>query len=156
MAAVRHKTVFLPAVPLPFFSTTLRHLVVFVGLGRRHRPSPAHAGGRGRVAHRAGEARSLHCLVLSSHRILPHFSTVLLAPQVLLPLKSALSGPEGPLLARIDDASEGRGDVNDPTSVYPRIFAAQDVVFARRARAGRAIDLTCLQFGAAARVLGMP
>ena len=75
---------------------------------------------------------------------------------VVLPLKPELSGPEGPLLACIDDASNGKNDLSNPASVYPRIFAAQDVVYARRARVGQTIDLTCLQFGAAARVLGMP
>ena len=75
---------------------------------------------------------------------------------VLLPLKPELSGPEAPLLACIDDTSDGKDDLNSPSSVYPRIFAAQDLVFARRARAGRTIDLTCLQVGNEARVLGMP
>lgn len=75
---------------------------------------------------------------------------------VVLPVKPELSGPEGPLLACIDDASDGKDDLSNPTSVYPRIFAAQDVVYARRARAGCTIDLTCLQFGDAVRVLGMP
>ncbi len=75
---------------------------------------------------------------------------------VQLPLKPELSGPEELLLACVDDASDGKGNLSDPTSVYPRIFAAQDVVYARRARASRTIDLTCLQFGTAACVLGMP
>jgi hypothetical protein len=75
---------------------------------------------------------------------------------VLLPLKPELAGPEAPLLACIDDSSDGKDNLGDPTSVYPRIFAAQDVVFARRARAGRTIDLTCLHLGDVARVLGMP
>lgn len=75
---------------------------------------------------------------------------------VVLPLKPELSGPEGPLLACIDDAGDGKDNLSNPTSVYPRIFAAQDVVYARRARQGCATDLTCLQFGDTVRVLGMP
>ena len=47
----------------------------------------------------------------------------------------------------IDDTSDGKDDVTNPSSVYPRIFAAQDVVFARRAKARQTIDLTCLQVG---------
>jgi hypothetical protein len=57
-------------------------------------------------------------------------------------------------LAFIDDTDAT--DPDDPLSVYPRIFAAQDLVFARRAQAGRTVDLTCLQFGKTARLLGMP
>ncbi len=107
----------------------------------------------GRVAAamlRAWEDASARRRPLLADEVAWHFKPV------VLPLKPELSGPEELLLACVDDASDGKGDLSDPTSVYPRIFAAQDVVYARRARAGYTIDLTCLQFGSAARVLGMP
>ena len=78
------------------------------------------------------------------------------AQPVALPLKPSLCGPEPPLLARIDDTSNGKGNVHVPEAVYPRIAAAQDVIFARRCKAGATVDVTCLTVGDAVRVVGMP
>ena len=76
---------------------------------------------------------------------------------VLLPLKADIANlDEAALLAHVTNDEGVLGNTSDPRTVYPRLRAARDLEFARRVRAGRQIELTCLSFGSAACVLGMP
>ena len=73
---------------------------------------------------------------------------------VLLPLKADIANlDEAALLAHVtndEGALLGNNTSDDPRTVYPRLRAARDLEFARRVRAGRQIELTCLSFGSAA------